>query len=31
MKGGTVKRTPDDYKEIEEYYKAKLKVLNNDT
>ena len=29
MKGGIVKRTPDDYKEIEEYYKAKLKDLIN--
>ncbi len=27
MKGGTVKRTPDDYKEIESYYKDKLKEL----
>lgn len=26
-KGGTVKRTADDYKEIENYYKAKLKEL----
>ena len=30
MKGGTVKRTPDDYKEIENYYKAKLKALTKE-
>ena len=29
-KGGTVKRTPDDYREIESYYKTKLKELNHD-
>jgi hypothetical protein len=28
MKGGTIKRTCEDYKEIENYYKAKLKNLN---
>lgn len=27
MKGGTIKRTPQDYKEIEIYYKQKLKQL----
>lgn len=27
MQGGTVKRTPQDYKEIEIYYKEKLKAL----
>jgi len=27
MKGGTVKRTADDYQEIESYYKDKLKAL----
>ena len=27
LKGGTVKRTADDYREIESYYKAKLKAL----
>jgi len=27
MKGGTVKRTAEDYKEIENYYKAKIKQL----
>jgi hypothetical protein len=27
MKGGTVKRTCEDYKEIEDYYKAKLKQI----
>lgn len=31
MKGGTVKRTPQDYKEIEVYYKNKLKELQNCT
>ena len=31
MKGGTVKRTADDYREIENYYKDKLKELNNPT
>lgn len=30
-KGGTVKRTAQDYKEIEEYYKAKLKEITNET
>lgn len=29
--GGTMKRTCEDYKEIEDYYKEKLKVLNNAT
>ncbi len=29
LKGGTMKRTCEDYLEIEQYYKAKLKVLNN--
>ena len=29
MRGGTLKRTPDDYYEIEQYYKAKLKELKN--
>jgi hypothetical protein len=27
MKGGTIKRTCEDYKEIEKYYKNKLKSL----
>lgn len=27
MKGGTVKRTCEDYKEIEDYFKAKIKLL----
>jgi hypothetical protein len=27
MKGGSVKRTPQDYKEIEDYYKSKIKLL----
>jgi hypothetical protein len=27
MKGGTVKRTPQDYQEIEDYFKVKLKKL----
>jgi hypothetical protein len=29
-KGGTLKRTADDYREIEAYYKAKIKELKND-
>lgn len=29
MKGGTVKRTAQDYKDIEDYYKDKLKQLNS--
>jgi len=29
MKGGTVKRTPQDYQDIENYYKAKLKELDS--
>ena len=27
LKGGTLKRTPQDYKDIENYYKAKIKQL----
>jgi hypothetical protein len=30
MKGGTVKRTCDDYKEIEKYYKDKLKSIEGE-
>lgn len=29
LKGGTVKRTPDDYRAIEKYYKGKLKELKS--
>lgn len=31
MKGGAVKRTAEDYIEIEEYYKQKLKELNDES
>lgn len=30
LKGGTLKRTCDDYREIENYYKAKIKELTNE-
>jgi hypothetical protein len=30
LRGGTVKRTPDDYKEIETYFKDKLKQLEGE-
>lgn len=30
MKGGTVKRTAQDYKDIEDYYKTKIKVLEEE-
>ena len=29
LKGGTVKRTCEDYREIEQYYKDKIKLINN--
>ena len=27
LKGGTIKRTCDDYREIEEYYKSKIRAM----